>query len=152
MAVSRSTNASAVFRGFDAMGAVASVSRIALAYGGAFLVLWVLGLVVRGWRGWVLVLGPLLFMVGSRLWAWRRVSVELADGQLRYEGVATQDDFEVGVDAIRQVYFDHLLPGRPLVLVLEDGDERVLPRLQPARARELRDALVALGAEDVQAA
>ena len=89
---------------------------------------------------------------GLTLGAEATFAAEGVDGQLRYEGVATQDDFEVGVDAIRQVYFDHLLPGRPLVLVLEDGDERVLPRLQPARARELRDALVALGAEDVQAA
>ena len=141
-----------VFRGFDVAGAVASVSRIALLYGGAFLVLWVLGLVVRGWRGWVLVLGPLLFLVGSRLWAWRRVSVELADGQLRYEGVSTEDDFEVPLDAIRQVYFDRLLPGRPLVLVLEGGDERLLPRLRPARAVELEAALVALGARRVHAA
>lgn len=135
-----------VFRGFDVAGAVASVSRIALLYGGAFLVLWVLGLVVRGWRGWVLLLAPLLFLVGSRLWAWRRVSVELADGQLRYEGVATADDFEVPIAAIRQVYFDRQLRGRPLVLVLEDGDERLLPRLRPASARALFEALVGLGA------
>ena len=138
-----------VFRGFDAMGALASVSRVALVYGGAFLVLWVLGLVVRGWRGWALVIAPLVFLVGSRLWAWRRVSVELADGRLRYEGVSIEDDFEVPLAAIRAVYVDRALPGRPLVLVLDEGDERLVRRLRPAQAVELRRALTALGARDV---
>lgn len=135
-----------VYRGFDGVDALATTSRIALLYGGAFLVLWTLGLVVRGWQGWALVLAPLGFLVGSRLWALRRVCVELADGVLRYEGASTADDFEVELAAIREVYFDRQLAGRPLVLVLAGQGERVLPRLRPASARALADALVARGA------
>ncbi|MCB9596450.1 MAG: hypothetical protein H6719_27250 [Sandaracinaceae bacterium] len=141
-----------VYRGFDGTAAFASVTRILLAYGGGFVVLWALGLVVRGWRGWLLVLAPLVFLVGTRLWAWRRVSVELADGVLRYEGVSSEDDFEVPLDAIRRVYRDRMLDGAPLVIVLDGEDERVLARLRPARAEELRAALVARGAEAIQAA
>ncbi len=135
-----------MYRGVDAVGALATTSQIVLVYGGAFLALWTLGLVVRGWQGWALVLAPLVFLVGSRLWALRRVSVELADGLLRYEGASTGDDFEVELDAILEVYFDRQLAGRPLVLVLAGQSERVLPRLRPASARALADALAARGA------
>ena len=135
-----------VYRGFDAMIALRQVSLLALGYSGAFLVLWTLGLVIRGWRGWALLVAPLLMMVGLRLFAWRRLSVELADGLLRYEGVAAEDDFEVPQASIRAVYTDPQLPGRPLVLVLQDGGERVLRGMRPRQARRLRAALEAGGA------
>ena len=139
-----------VFRGFDRARAAASVSRIMLVYGGAFLVLWTLGLVVRGPRGWVLVLAPLLMIVGSKVWALRRLSVDVADGTLRYEGVSVSDDFDVAVDAVTAVYFDRSLSGRPLVLALADGDERVLEGLSRAAAGRLGAHLVASGARDLR--
>ena len=141
-----------LYRGPDLAGALASVARLALGYGGGLLALWVLGLAIRGWRGWALVLAPLVLFAGARLWAWRRVAVELDDERLRYEGVSTRDDFEVPLASIRALYPDRALEGAPLVLVLDGGGERVLHRLAPSRARALRAALVARGVEPLPGA
>ncbi len=137
-----------IYRGFEPRAAMASLSLLGLVYGGAFLVLWTLGLVIRGSRGWLLVLTPLALVAGLRLWAWRRLSVEVADGVLRFEGVSAKDDFEVALESIEAVYFDSMLPGRPLVLALHDGDERVIEGLRTGRAEELRAHLIDLGARD----
>ncbi|MBX3273954.1 MAG: hypothetical protein KF729_27060 [Sandaracinaceae bacterium] len=141
-----------LFRGPDLAGALASVAGLALGYGGGLLALWVLGLAIRGWRGWALVLAPLVLFVGARLWAWRRVAVELDDEQLRYEGASTRDDFEVPLASIRALYTDRALEGAPLVLVLDGGGERVLSHLAPSRARALEAALVARGVEPLAGA
>ena len=138
-----------VYRGYDRGAGVARLARLVLIYGGVFAGLWVLGLVVRGWRGWVLVIAPLALMIAVRVWKWRRVWVEIAEGTLRYEGAAPERDFEVPLSSIAGCYHDRMLGGGPLVLVLEGGDERVLSDLNPSRADDLREHLVASGVEPV---
>lgn len=133
-----------VFRGIGFARGAARLTALAVAYGGAFAVLHCLGLVVRGWQGWTLVCAPLVAMIGARLWAWRRVSVELIEGVLRYEAAVPSRDFEVPIDRLRATYFDRTLRGAPLVLAL-DGDERVCAELSPRAARALRAQLTDLG-------
>jgi hypothetical protein len=115
----------------------ARLASLVTVYAGGFAVLWGLGLVVRGWPGWLLVAAPLVFLVGARLWAWHRVSVEVTEEALRYEGASPERDFELALDALAAVYFDRTLPGAPLVLVLDDGDERVCGELSAEAARAL---------------
>lgn len=139
-----------VYRGFDLGSGLNHISWIVLIYAGVFAVLWALGLVVRGWQGWLLVIAPLVMIVSARMWAWRRISVELADGILRYEGTDTEHDFEVPLASIASVYADEMLRGRPLVLVLVDGGERVLEDLRPSVAEALREHLVGSGVDDIR--
>lgn len=134
-----------VVRGYDKGAGVARLALLVLLYGGVFSALWALGLVVRGWQGWVLVLGPLVLMIAARMWRWRRVSVEIADGTLRYEGVATERDFDVPLGSIASCYRDRMLRGGPLVLVLVDDEEHVLEHLDPSGADALQERLVASG-------
>ena len=141
-----------VFRGFALWPASARIGGLVVSYAGAFAVLWALGLSVRGWRGWALVIAPLVVMLVTRIWAWRRISVELAQGCLRYEGVHPRRDFEVDVDAIQAVYRDPILSDHPLVLVLRGGDERVVAHLAPSAVDRLREHLVTRGAREIHAA
>jgi hypothetical protein len=142
----------AVFRGVGLTRGATRIASLVTVYVGGFAVLWGLGLVVRGWQGWALLATPLVFLVASRLWAWRRVGVEVAEGTLRYEGAAPERDFEVEVGRIAAVYFDRALPGAPLVLVLEEGDERVCGELSSEAARALHAHLVRAGVPAVQTA
>lgn len=141
-----------VFRGVGITRGTVRLVSVATAYVGGFAVLWGLGLVVRDWQGWLLVGAPLIAVLAARLWAWRRVAVQVHDAALRYEGAVPTRDFEVELDAIRGVYFDRALPDRPLVLVLADGDERVCGELSPQAARALRAHLVELGVPAIAAA
>lgn len=133
-----------VFRGVGFARGASQIAALVIAYAGAFAVLWGLGLVVRGWQGWALLLTPLAAMVGLRLWAWHRVSVEVAGGVVRYEGAVPASDFEIPLEQIAGVYFDRTLRERPLVFAI-DGDERICGELSPRAARELRAHLVSLG-------
>lgn len=126
------------------------IASLAIVYLGAFSVLWSLGLAVRGWRGWALWATPLVGLVLLRLWAWRRVAVEVAGGTLRYEGAVPSRDFEVELDQLEAIYFDGALPDRPLVLVLRDGDERVCGELSAKAAQGLYAYLVAAGISEVR--
>ncbi len=130
-----------VFRGIGLTRGATRIGALVTAYAGAFAVLWGLGLVVRGWQGWALLAAPLAWMVGGRLWAWHRVSVQIAQDRLRYEGALPQRDFEVMLDDIAAVYFDATLPSRPLVLALRDGDERFVAELSHESARALEHHL-----------
>lgn len=118
-----------VFRGVGFGRALARLSALSVLYVGAFVVLWALGLMMRGPVGWALGVTPLVALVSARVWVWQRVCVVLSDGLLRYEGALPQRDFEVSLEQIERVYFDRSLPGEPLVLSLHDGDERVLGEL-----------------------
>jgi len=133
-----------VFRGIGFARGAARLTALVTAYAGAFAVLWGLGLVVRGWQGWALLLAPLAAMIGLRLWAWRRVSVEVADGVVRYEGASPSADFEIPLEQIACTYFDCTLREHPLVLAIE-GDERICGELSPAAARALHEHIVSLG-------
>ncbi len=133
-----------VFRGIGLARAAARIAALVTAYAGALAVLYALGLVVRGWQGWTLVLAPLAAMIGARLWAWKRVSVEVRDGVVRYEGAAPSRDFEVPLEHVRATYFDRTLRGHPLVLVL-DGDERICGELSAESGRALSRHLAELG-------
>jgi len=126
-----------VFRGIGARRAAWRLSSSAIAYAGVVGVLWGLGLSVRGVEGWLLVSVPLLAAMALRLTAWRRVSATVTDGTLRYESAVPRRDFDVSLEALEAVYFDATLPGRPLVAVLGDGDERVCGELSPRAARDL---------------
>lgn len=140
-----------MFRGVGVQRAATRLASLATAYVGAFAVLWGLGLVVRGWRGWLLLVTPLVAMVASRLWAWRRVAVEVGEGALRYEGALPGRDFEVSLEALEAFYFDRTLPGAPLVLVTRGGAERVCGELSAEAARALAHHLAGRGVPTVQA-
>lgn len=140
-----------MFRGIGPTRAAVRVASLVTLYGGAFAVLWGLGLVVRGWQGWALLATPLAALIALRLWAWRRVSVEVTADRVRYEGAVPARDWEVLLDSIEAVYFDRTLPGRPLVLALS-GDERVCGELSEPAARALHDHLIDLGVPSVRAA
>lgn len=139
-----------VFRGVGFARGAGRLTALVTAYAGAFAVLWGLGLVVRGWQGWALLLAPLAAMVGLRLWAWRRVSVEVAEGVVRYEGASPSADFEVPLEQIAGAYFDRTLRDRPLVLAIE-GDERICGELSPSAARALHEHIVSLGVRALDA-
>jgi hypothetical protein len=141
-----------VFRGIGVARGAVRLTALVVSYVGAFAVLWGLGLVVRGWQGWTLVTAPLLTMIAARLWAWRRVSVEVNAGLLRYEGAAPDRDFEIPIQRIVATYFDRTLPDRPLVLVTSDGDERICGELSPQAARLLHQHLAALNIPSVRGA
>lgn len=126
-----------VFRGVGVGRAFARLTALATLYVGAFVVLWALGLMMRGPVGWALGVTPLVALVLARIWVWQRVCVVLSDGVLRYEGALPTRDFEVDVERIDRVYFDRSLPGQPLVLSLRDGDERVLGELSLRASRAL---------------
>lgn len=130
-----------VFRG---VGVTQSALRLAwptIAYGGGFAVLWALGLVVRGWQGWAMLAAPLVAILAFRFWASRRVSVEVAEQTLRYEGASPRRDWEVSLERVKGTYFDRALPGLPLVVVLDDGDERACLELSRSAARALQEHL-----------
>ncbi len=141
-----------VFRGASRRRAVRSLGALALTYASGYAALWAMGLVIRGWRGWVLLLGPLVIFAGSRLISWRRVSVSVDAGRLRYEGSAPARDFELPVDEIAELYWDATLPGRPLVLTGADRDERVCEELDRRPAERLRAWLLARGVSAVDEA
>ncbi|MFK7991950.1 MAG: hypothetical protein AB8I08_38390 [Sandaracinaceae bacterium] len=126
-----------IFRGVGVGRAFARLTALATLYVGAFVVLWALGLMMRGPIGWALGVTPLVALVLARIWVWQRVSVVLSEGHLRYEGALPQRDFEVDVERIERVYFDRSLPGQPLVLSLRSGDERVLGELSKAASLAL---------------
>ncbi len=134
-----------IFRGVGLERAAARIAALVTLYAGAFGVLWGLGLVVRGWQGWAILTTPLVGMIGVRLWAWSRVSVEVTGGRLHYEGALPQRDFELALDDIVAAYFDAMLPSRPLVLALRDGDERFVGELSPESARALQRHLAERG-------
>lgn len=113
------------------------IGALSTLYAGAFAVLWGLGLVVRGWQGWAILAAPLAAIVATRLWAWHRVSVEVASDRLHYEGALPQRDFDLPLAQIEAVYLDATLPSRPLVLALSDGDERICGELSPRAALAL---------------
>jgi hypothetical protein len=138
-----------VFRGVGFSRSAFGIFSIALGYGGAFAVLWGLGLVVRGWQGWLLLGAPLAAWIAARAWSFRRVSVEVGTRELRYEGVSPREDFAVPLERIASVYFDETLRGRPLVLVLDDGDERVCGELSPRAARSLHTHLLSKGVKEI---
>lgn len=141
----------AVFRGPSWRLAWRSLSALALTYAGGYAVLWALGLVVRGWRGWALLIGPLVILAASRLWTWRRVSVAIEGPTLRYEGTDPVRDFELSLSEIEAAYFDRTLEGEPLALVLADRDERVLSGLDERAARRLYAHLLERGVSPVRA-
>ncbi len=134
----------AVFRGIGVARAAVRVASLVTLYVGGFAVLWGLGLVVRGWQGWTILGAPLAALVGARLWAWRRVSVEVTENRVRYEGAVPARDWEIPLERVEAVYFDRALPGSPLVLAVE-GDERVCGDLSTTAARALFDHLTELG-------
>lgn len=137
--------AARIYRGADRGALARDLLRLALAWGGALAALLAMGLVVRGALGWALVVTPLVALTAWLVTARGRVLVELADGQLRYEGASTRHDFEVPLEAICDRYFDAAVTGRPLVVVLADGDERALRGLRRARAEALARVLPARG-------
>lgn len=130
-----------VFRGASRRRALRSLGTLTLVYLTGFVALWVMGLVVRGWRGWLLVIGPLLILAASRWWSWRRVSVAVDDDAVRYEGSSPEHDLEVPLARLVAVHRDTDLPGAPLVLALDDGDERALLELGESAADALESAL-----------
>ncbi|MEC7522212.1 MAG: hypothetical protein VYE22_20160 [Myxococcota bacterium] len=134
-----------VFRGIGWPRGITRVASLVIVYVGGFAVLWGLGLVVRGWQGWILLTAPLALWVASRVWAWHRVAVEVTEDRLRYEGATPQRDFEVRLEELGAVYFDDMIPGRPLVLVLSDGDERVCGELSRRAARAVAKHLIERG-------
>jgi hypothetical protein len=134
-----------VFRGTGWARSASRLAYVATIYFGAFAVLWGLGLAVRGWQGWLLLTAPLLALLALRLWAWQRVSVEIAEGVVRYSGAIPSRDWETSLDQVVQVYFDNAIAGRPLVLVLKDRSERICGELGPRAARALHDSLIELG-------
>ncbi|HBQ12837.1 MAG: hypothetical protein RLO52_30650 [Sandaracinaceae bacterium] len=138
-------------RGIGWPRGVTRVASLVIVYVGAFAVLWGLGLVVRGWQGWILLTAPLVLWITSRLWAWHRVGVEVTEDRLRYEGANPRRDFEVRLKSIKAVYFDDLIPGRPLVLVLDDGDERVVGELSRKAARAVAKLLIERGVPRIRA-
>lgn len=141
-----------VFRGIGLKRGAARIATLVTVYAGAFAVLWGLGLVVRGWQGWALLLAPLAAMIATRLWAWHRISVEVAHDRLRYEGSVLERDFEVSLEDIAGAYFDPTLPARPLVIALRDGDERFIADLSPTSARSLYRCLRDRGVQPLRAA
>lgn len=138
--------ATRIYRGADRGALARDLLRLGLVYGGGLAALLAMGLVVRGALGWGLVITPFVALTVAVFVARGRVLVELADGQLRYEGASTRHDFEVPLDAIRDRYFDAAATGRPLVVVLADGDERALRGLRRDRAEALALDLPARGA------
>lgn len=139
-----------VFRGIGLSRGAARMSALVITYAGGFAVLWGLGLVVRNWQGWALLAGPLAVLAAMQLMAWQRVSAEVGSGLVRYEGSSPQRDFEVAIDRISTTYFDAALPSCPLVLALDDGDERVCDELGPGAARALAAHLSELGVTPVR--
>lgn len=131
----------AVFRGASRRRALRSLGALALVYVTGFAALWAMGLVVRGWRGWLLVVGPLVILAASRWWSWRRVSVAVDEDAVRYEASSPERDFEVPLERLRAVRRDRDLPGAPLVLSLDDGDERALLELGEDAADQLEERL-----------
>lgn len=123
-----------VHRGIGIARALRGLAKIALVYLALLAILWALGLFVYGWRGWLVVLAPLAAWIGARAWAWQRVSVEIADGTLRYEGSSRRDDFEIPLERIEKVR-----AGDGLVLTI-DGRERAL-EISPRSARALAERL-----------
>lgn len=140
-----------LYRGIGWPRGVTRVASLVIVYVGGFAVLWGLGLVVRGWQGWILLTAPLALWIASRLWAWHRVGVEVTEDRLRYEGATPRRDFEVRLEAIHAVYFDDLIPGRPLVLVLDDGDERVVGELSRKASRGVARHLIERGVPRIRA-
>jgi hypothetical protein len=134
-----------VFRGIGLGRTAWRLGGLILQYGGGFTVLWALGLVVRGWQGWALLTAPLVGLLALRTWAWRRVSVAVAEGIVRYEGASPARDWEVPLPRVRGSYFDRALPGAPLVLALDDGDERACLELSRPASRRLQAHLRELG-------
>lgn len=137
------------FRGVSMKRAVSSMASLATIYVGAYAVLVTLGLVIRGWRGWALLVVPLVLLVVGRLLTWRRVGVTIDGERLRYEGSERSRDFEVELTRIEGVYFDPALPGRPLVLVTDDRDENVCVELSERAAKALHRELVERGVLDL---
>lgn len=133
-----------MFRGLRRRWVLERIASLVVRYTGALAVLHALGLVVRGWLGWVLILLPLASMVAIRLWVWQRISVEVRDGLLRYEGDDPRRDFEVPLVELRATYVDHTLHGQPLVLVLEEG-ERTCSPLSPSASLALATHLSRAG-------
>jgi len=133
--------ATRIYRGADRGALARDVGRAVLVWGGALVALLALGLVVRGALGWAIVLTPLVAVIAALVTARARILAELADGRLRFEGASTRQDFEVELAAIRDCYFDGAARGRPLVVVLADGDERALRGLRRSRAEALAAAL-----------
>lgn len=140
-----------VYRGVGVERAALRIAALVIVYVGACAVLSGLGLAVRGWPGAVLVAAPLVAWIALRLWTFHRVSAELTDGVLRYEGAAPRDDFELEVRALHGFYFDRTLRDAPLVVVATEGDERVLAELSPLASRALGRHLLRLGVRRIRA-
>ncbi|MBZ0119884.1 MAG: hypothetical protein IT378_13505 [Sandaracinaceae bacterium] len=135
----------AVFRGTGAARSIVRLLAVAVAYVGTFAVLWGLGLVVRGWQGWALLLVPLATLVAIRVFAWQRVAVEVAGGVVRYTGATPARDWDVPVAEVSQIYLDASLESHPVVLVRKDGHEHICGELGPDAGRALHDHLIGLG-------
>lgn len=138
-----------MFRGIGVGAGARRMAAVATLYAGGFAVLWGLGLVVRGWEGWLFLGALFAAWVVAPLWASRRVGVHVHEGVLRYEGASPARDFEVAIDALDAVYFDETLPGAPLVLVL-GREERVCGELATSASRALVAHLAELGVRTIR--
>ncbi|MCZ7683969.1 MAG: hypothetical protein M5U28_36450 [Sandaracinaceae bacterium] len=128
----------ALFRGIGVARAAVRVASLVTLYVGGFAVLWGLGLVVRGWQGWTILGAPLAALVTLRLWAWRRVSVEVTEDRVRYEGAVPARDWEIPLERVEAVYFDRALPRQPARPRGGGRRARLRRPLRPGRARALR--------------
>ena len=102
-----------------------------------------LGLLPRGASGWILAALPPIAFLAWRLWLGTRVSVVVDDGQLRFEGLSTLEDFELPLGAIRGWRW-RSSPGSAILLRMDDR-ERIVDALSPGSARALTHCLVELG-------
>jgi hypothetical protein len=123
-----------VYRGAGLARTARTAAWIALAYVALLAAAWALGLTIYDWRGWVFVLAPFAGWLGVRVWSFARVSIELADGMLRYEGARPRDDLEIPLDTIASATVDR----GGLVVTTHDGREHMLELSNEAAAGAAR--------------